>query len=340
MASRRDFRSLGFVVLVALLSLVAAPPAVAADESALPDAKPVPDVQVLPLPYGQASFQHLGRELTRFHFGPAVEQVGGKPTMKRPFLYPLVGPEGPSLTRMGHPHDPVTHSHHNSVWISHHDVAGVDFWSDAGTPAIVCENVLQYADGPTQAWMLALNTWRGKLGGKVLMVERRRIAVEPLAKGDWLMLVDLQFEAPGREPVTLGQTPFGMIGVRMAKTIGVHDGGGRILNSEGQINEEEVFRKPARWVDYSGRVTDRATGGITLMDHPANPNHPAPFHVRGDGWMGACLTLDEARVIEPGKPLRLRYGLWMHAGVSGRAQADRRWSDFAGRELPTMDRVR
>lgn len=325
--------------LLVVLATICGGAAAGADETSLPDAKPVPEVQVLPLADSQASFQHLGRELTRYHFGPALETPFG-PRPKRPFLYPLVGPEGRSLTRMGHPHDPVTHSHHNSVWISHNDVDGVSFWADQGKAVIQCDKVLQYEDGPREAWMLAANTWREEPGGKPLITERRRISVEPLEGDDWLMMVDLQLEPGGNQPVTLGQTPFGMIGVRMAKTIGVHDGGGRILNSEGQINEEEVFRKPARWVDYSGRVTDAATGGITLMDHTANPDHPTPFHVRGDGWMGASLTLNRPIQIEPGKPFRLRYGLWVHAGVPDRERANQRWEDFAGRELPTMERVR
>ena len=29
---------------------------------------------------------------------------------------------------MGHPHDPVGHSHHNSVWIAHESVNGESFW--------------------------------------------------------------------------------------------------------------------------------------------------------------------------------------------------------------------
>ena len=37
-----------------------------------------------------------------------------------------------SLTRMGHPHDPQSHSHHNSVWISHNSVNGISFWEDRG----------------------------------------------------------------------------------------------------------------------------------------------------------------------------------------------------------------
>ncbi|NUQ62042.1 MAG: PmoA family protein [Pirellulales bacterium] len=309
-----------------LLTVVFGSP-LSADEDPLPDAKRVPAMQVLPLPDDQASFQYQGRELTRYHFGPSLY---------RPFLYPLAGPAGRSLTRMGHPHDPVGHSHHHSVWISHNDVGGVSFWADrAGR--IVHQRIEQFSDGPESAWMLAANAWQAP-DGKMLLVERRRMEVRPLAGEDFLACIDLQLEAPPQGPVTLGQTPFGLIGVRMAKTIGVHDGGGRILNSEGQVNEEPVFRKPARWVDYSGPVTDELRGGITLMDHSKNPGHPAPFHVRNDGWMGACLTLNGPMTIEPGKPVRLRYGLWMHAGVPNLRQCEEQWRAFSEVELPVMEK--
>src|SRR4030095_844411 len=110
-----------------------------------------------------------------------------------------------------------------------------------------------------------------------------------LPKDEWLLIMDVQLDARNG-PVTLGKTPFGLIGVRMAKTIGVNDGGGTIRNSEGAVNESEVFWKTARWVDYSGPITARASEGIVLMDHPDNPHHPAVYHVRNDGWMGASLT--------------------------------------------------
>jgi hypothetical protein len=289
-------------------------------EEPLPDAKPVPAVQVLPLPHDQASFQHAERELTRFHFGK---------DLRRPFWYPLRGPAGRSLTRMGHPHDPFTHSHHNSVWISHANVEGVNFWADHGKNLgrIVVDHVEKYTDGDQSAAMLCVINWLGP-DGRRLLVERRRCEVIPQHGDDWLMLVDLRFEAPGEKPVTINANPFGVIGVRMAKTIGVHDGGGRILNSRGAVNEKAIFRKPTRWVDYSGRVTNEATGGVTLMDHPQNVNHPAPFHVRDDGWMGACLTLDKPITIAPDKPLRLRYGLWSHAGVPDVSAVDAQWQAF------------
>jgi len=124
----------------------------------------------------------------------------------------------------------------------------------------------------------------------------------------------------------------------MAKTIGVHDGGGMIRNSEGGVNEAGVFWKPARWVDYSGPITPEAVEGLTLMDHPRNPNHPSVFHVRNDGWMGASLTFSNPRILEPGKPLRLCYGLYVHRGLPTKEQLDRRWTGFSKRPLPPLKR--
>ncbi len=319
-----------FLTTISCFVLVTA--ASANSENDLPDAKPVPEVQVVPLPNDEASFQHLGRELTRYYYGPSL---------LRPFWYPIAGPAGHSLSRMGHPRDPHSHSHHNSVWIAHNDVGGVSFWPDRGSPPpgrIVHRSIEEFRDGPKSAWMLTRSAWQGP-DGKTVMQERRRAEVRPLEGGRWLLLIDLQLEAPGDKAVVLGKTPFGFIGVRMAKTIGVHDGGGRILNSNGQINEKQAFRKPARWVDYSGPVTNEVRGGIALLDHPANPDHPTPFHVRDDGWMGVSLTLNRPLTIRPNKPLRLRYALWIHDGVPKIDEVEQHWKAFAKDPLPRMTRL-
>ncbi len=304
--------------------------------------KPVPRVQVLPLPRSEASIQVDGRELTRFHFDRRQE---------RPFLYPLIGPSGRSLTRMGHPHDPVGHSHHNSVWLSHENIDGVNFWADQRGGHIETQRITRYEDGDAESSLLALIHWKATGTGKdaqgrlhverVVMIERRRIAFRPLAHGESLIIIDSQFHPPANrsEPVTIKPSPFGLIGVRMAKTIGIHDGGGTIRNSEGQVNEQGdngCFRKPARWCDYSGLIAKDRIEGITLLDHPANINHPAPFHVRGDGWMGACLTLDKAIQITADKPLRLRYGLYLHRDMPGRDAIDRQWKAFAEEKVEPL----
>jgi hypothetical protein len=172
-----------------------------------------------------------------------------------------------------------------------------------------------------------------------------------------MMIVDIQIEPAGKEPVTIGKSAFGLLGVRMAKTISVRFGGGLIRNSEGNVcklpdplpeptkiegsvdnAENSTFRKHARWCDYSGAILTGVNEGITLMDHPQNPHHPTAFHTRSDGWMCASLTLDEPVTLEPGKLMKLRYALWMHAGVPDAKTIEAQWQKFAATavdELPT-----
>jgi len=288
----------------------------------LPAARPVPRMQVLPLPGDKASVVRDGSELARYYFGK---------DLYRPFLYPLIGPSGRSLTRMGHPRDPNTHSHHNSVWISHHDVGSVGFWNDAKSSEgrIVHQKVLRYEDSNEEALIEVQNAWVDGAGrGKVLLEEQRAMRFRPQNDGQWLLVLDMTFSAP-KQPVTLGKTNFGFVGVRMAKTIGVNDGGGTIRNSEGAVNERQVHEKSARWVDYSGPITPTARDGITLLDHPQNPNHPTVFHVRDDGWMGTAFNFAAPYTIQPGKPLKLRYGLWVHAGVPTAAAIEEQCAGFA-----------
>lgn len=299
---------------VFLLLLIGAN-ATAQDKSYKP--KPVPRLQIVPMPYYQASFQRDGVEIARYHFGPDLH---------RPFLFPVIGPSGQPLTRMGHPHDPESHSHHNSIWISHNKVNGVDFWADQGGGKIRHKKIVKFEDNGQRSSVTTENEWVSN-EGKVLLFETRKITVLLLDNLEWLLIIDMEFRAVN-ETVTLEKTPFGMLGVRMAKTIGVNDGGGTIRNSEGAVNEKQVFWKRARWVDYSGPVTDEKIEGITLFDHPGNPNFPTYFHVRNDGWMGASLTFNGPRKIEPDKPLNLCYGLYIHSDMKDNDIIEAKWKHF------------
>src|SRR5262249_5653502 len=74
-----------------------------------------------------------GRDLVAsYRLGPALGQVqAGPASVRRPFLYPLYGPDGLPLTGLGKPHDPAgSHAHHDSLWVGHARVNGHDFWSE------------------------------------------------------------------------------------------------------------------------------------------------------------------------------------------------------------------
>lgn len=313
-----------------LLAVLVAP-ALFAQESPLPSAKPVPHMQVLPMPHAISSFQLDGRELTASHY--SAEDM-------RPFWYPIMTSKGVCLTRMGHPHDALTHSHHNSVWLSHNNVNGIDFWGDHAKEQgrIITKSIDRYDDTDEASVMQMTNHWVRASDNAIQLIETRRSEVRPIdGAKSWFMIIDAEFAAPKGMTSTFGTTFFGLVAVRMAKTIGVHDGGGRILNSEGQVNEKEVFRKPARWCDYGGRITNDADGfaGITLMNHPSNPQNPTAFHVRDDGWMGACLTPEKDIQVTDTQKLRVRYGLWVHDGMATQAQCEAQWKAFT--ELPAAD---
>ncbi|MCU0716361.1 MAG: PmoA family protein [Pirellula sp.] len=326
-------RSLLVCMLVSGASIGLYSERVAAQSQPELQTKRIPRVQVIPHQDHTAAFLIEGREVTRLHFGPEHRRV---------FLYPVYASRDVSLTRIGHPHDPWGHSHHNSVWMSHFQVEGVDFWGDRG-PKV---GRVEVASLPREAFQendrFASATlhlqWKSDTDGVVLLKETRAVAVHPLPNAkSWLLVVDSLFTTPKDRSTRLGATPFGMAAVRMAKTIGVHDGGGRILNSEGQWNEKEVFRKPAEWVDYSGRITNEENGfgGITLLNHPKNPSHPTPFHVRDDGWMGACLNMESEIVVSADKPLKLRYAYWVHDGVPVKPAVEMTAKTF--HELPELE---
>lgn len=279
--------------------------------------KPVPTWQVVPQPYSQVSFQRDGIEVARYHFGSEL---------RRPFVFPLVGPSGRSVTRMGHPHDPESHSHHNSVWISHDSVNGISFWDDRSPGRIVHQRVEKFEDLKDRASVSTLNHWVDG-SGKILLKEKRKTIAIGLPEKEWLLVIRMELQ-PDKAPVTFGKTPFGFIGVRMAKTIGVHDGGGTIRNSEGATNEKEVFWKPAKWVDYSGAITKTETGGATLLDHTSNVNHPTFIHVRDDGWMAASYNLEKSFTLETNKTLSLTYGVYVHGSIPEPKKLEQVWKQF------------
>lgn len=308
------------MALRAVVSLMAIITLISRGQCPVQPGEPIARVQALPLPYDQVAFERDGHEIARYYFSPYLN---------RPFVFPVIGPSGRSLTRLSHPGDPHTHGHHNSVWIGFSDVNGVDFWSDHGSDRgrIVHRWLERLDDGDDLASAVTAAEWLTS-GGNVLLRERREVLVKLLAEGEWLLVIGLDLE-PAGPAVVLKQGQFGPIGVRVAKSISVYFGGGLLRNSEGAEGENRIFLRRARWVDYSGPIAAGVWEGLTLMDHPLNPSYPSHFHVREDGWMGALLAQEAPLTLAPGERLQLRYGVYVHGGVPSPGRIDRVWERFA-----------
>jgi Methane oxygenase PmoA len=277
-----------------------------------------PRVQAIPQ-IGRASLCIDGRERVAYEFGEGAS---------RPFLFPLVGPAGALLTRLGHP-DPIGHEHHKSVWFGHQKVAGIDFWEEKpGTDIrIRHRRVLVYHDGPDWGGLVAESDWWAQ--GRSILRQELTIAIEPAHDGGFALDLQSQFESTGQVPVELGRTNFGFLGVRLAKTMSELFGGGTVMDAEGSRGETALIGKASRWVDYAGPVAAGKIDGICVMDHPSNPDHPARWHVRGDGWLGPSFSRDSAYGIAQDHALRLRYRLLIHAGRPDADALNQAWGAFA-----------
>jgi len=262
--------------------------------------------RVVPLPHHQVSIVLDGVERLRWHYGLEYP---------RPFFYPLIGPSGESLTRMGHPGAP-DHEHHLSVWFAHEKVAGVNFWSDL-TPARIRQlEWLCYEDDDAEARMAVRLGWFDGHDPQALLEQDVIVAVRPLEQRE--MAVEFALTCrPIAAQLELGQSNFGFLGVRVAKSISTHFGGGALTDSEGRSGEPAIFAQRARWMDYSGQVGSAASPvdeGITYFDHASNPDHPSSWHVRADGWMIASPCMQNPIVISRAQPWTLRYLLHAHSG--------------------------
>jgi hypothetical protein len=277
-----------------------------------------PVCEAVPLADHQVSFRVAGHERLRWHFGPSYP---------RPFLFPLVGPSGEALTRMGHPGAP-NHDHHRSIWFAHQNVSGVDFWSDTSPARIRQKQWLCYHDGPTEAAMAVTLGWHDGHQPKELLEQELIVAVRPGPEGETFVELQSSFK-PTAESLEFGKTNFGFLAVRVAKSLSEYFGAGLLSDSEGREHEAKIFGQAARWMDYSGPVSASKIEGITYFDHPSNPNHPAKWHVREDGWMGASACLDGPRTTTRAKPLTLRYLLHAHRGPVSAERANALFKEFA-----------
>src|SRR5262249_1560363 len=167
-----------------------------------------------------------GGERLRWHFGPSYP---------RPFFYPLVGPSGAALTRMGHPGAP-DHDHHRSIWFAHHKVQGVDFWGDRTTARVRQKAWRAVHDGDAEA-ALAVTLGRSDRHDPRELLEQELVAaVRPGPDGETFVELQSTFK-PTAESIEFGQTNFGFLAVRVAKHLSAHFGDGVITNSDGASGE-------------------------------------------------------------------------------------------------------
>lgn len=257
----------------------------------------------------------------------------------KPILYPVVGPLGQSLTRKYPIEDAAEgeakdHPHHASLWYTHGEVNGVDFWAvGKGKGKIVHQDFLSM----DASSFTALNLWQNA-EGKTLLQDQRKLSFHAPNEQDRAIDIAITLKA-AVDDVTFGDTKEGSMGIRMAPQFRLKGevAKGSALNSEGIVGKA-VWGKRASWVSYWAPLEEKEVG-ISIFDHPSNPRHPTWWHARDYGLVAANpfgLRHFEGKpkgagnmVLKKGEEVTFRYRFLFHVGNPKDAEISSRYLEWS-----------
>jgi hypothetical protein len=290
------------------------------------------------LPAAEFTIEKADDGLTINYDGKLVTRYVTKSGPK-PILWPIVGPTGKEMTR-GWPMRPKLafekddHPHHRSLWFTHGNVNGVDFWSESGKNGSIVHKEFVKQSGGETATIVAKNDWLAPDGKKVCE-EERTVRVGANKDVRWIDFDTVITASEG--PVTFDETKEGSFGMRVHETMKVDAKlGGKIVNSEGQT-DGDAWSKPAAWVDYYGPI-DGETLGIAILNHPKSFRYPTTWHVRTYGLFaanpfgGKDFKQEEkygAYTIPKGEKMELRYRVLLHKGTTEEAKIKEAFAEYA-----------
>ena len=264
----------------------------------------------------------------------------------RPFFYPVIGPTGVPIIRhwpMKEGKDEATdHKHHRSLWFTHGEVNGHDFWSEGSRSGkIVHEKFEKIISGQEVGIIQSRNKWVAR-DGKIICTDTRTHTFYNRPDGQMIDF-DITIHASNGK-VVMGDTKEGSMAIRLAPTMRVEGkvGKGHIINSEGH-RDGTAWGKRAAWCDYYGPVNGDIVG-VAIFDHPTNPKHPTWWHVRTYGLFAANpfgVHYFEGKpkgtgdiTIPAGESLTFRYRLYFHKGNEKQAKVAEHYRRYAAEKPP------
>ena len=184
---------------------------------------------------------------------------------KYPYFYPLNAiKSGMSLTSESAQPWP----HHRSVFFGADRVNGRNYWqNNPDRDRIVSKNLSLGECTEMSAEILNDCLWT-PFEGEPIIADKRRFVLTII--DDATYTLDSYIEMTALTEVTFEKTNHGFFGVRVEQDLSV-DGGGVLLNSEGQEKEANTLDKPARWMAAYGKRYGREDGlveGLAIMSPP------------------------------------------------------------------------
>lgn len=289
--------------------------------------------------------------------------------IKKPILYPLITPNGSTVTRK-FPLEPsvgerVDHPHQVGVWFNYGAVNGLDFWNNSDSiklenrhlyGTIVHNKILKMEDGNEQGLLRVAMDWLTPNGEVVL--QENTIFIFKAKKNEYSIDRITNLSAPNGE-VLFNDNKEGLLGIRVARELehpsdkpsiftdtnglptavpalnneGVN---GKYINSEG-IKGNNCWGKRSNWVNLTSSIGKEKIS-LVIMDHKNNPGYPTYWHARGYGLFAANPLGQEIfsdgkeslnLSIQKGKDITFKYKIIVASKELKKSELDSQFSQFS-----------
>ena len=191
---------------------------------------------------------------------------------KYPYVYPRAGPKSMvSVTQESAQPWP----HHRSMFFGVDRVNGGNYWQGPRSAGqILSKNELNVEEATENKVVWTDGCIWKKPDEDPIMEDFRRYTI------DWrsndYYVVDFYVKWTPIVDVTIQKTNHGFFGVRVTQDL-CPDGGGTLVNSNGEVGEEATRSKPANWCAFYGKryFNPAITEGVAVLC-PPNINPPEP----------------------------------------------------------------
>ncbi len=266
---------------------------------------------------GQHQIMEAGKSVLRYNHstvepGKVLDAVSADnkkyAVARSDYIHPLWGPNGEELTRDWSP----DHPHHRGIYWAWPEVDWRGKRGDLHALQMVFSRPwgrCRTLGGPLFAEIDAENTWVWE-SGEEIVYERAIIRAWNQTLHGRLLDLEFHFSAIGERVLLArrGTDKYGGLSLRFA---GVQ--GQQIYK-----HDPKADGNPGQsWADLSGTFPGATSGaGVTILQKSSNPYHPGDWIEYPElNWLQPTFPAAETRyALEPGRPLLLRYRLWIHAG--------------------------
>ena len=289
--------------------------------------------------------------------------------MEKPFLYPVVAPNGSVITR-GFPLEPrkgerMDHPHHVGIWFNYGNVNNLDFWNNSSAiPSdkkdeyghIVLQRIIR-ADSGKEGTLEVTASWEDNHDNPILSEHTTYVfsgsddlrIIDHIAKltatngpvtindskeGMFAIRVDRAFEMPSDEPMVFTDEKGNATTVKAVDNTGVT---GMYTSSQG-LKGDAVWGTRNDWVLLTGKK-DGTLITMGMFDNPKNHGFPAYAHARGYGLFAinnfGQHSYDPSKepvkfVLQKGESVTLRHRFIVQSGKEvTKEEADKLFKEFA-----------